>query len=123
MLSVDGQRAAHAALHDLAHEVAGGRWVATGGGGYAVVEVVPRTWTHLLAIVGGGPVDPKAQTPAHWREYVARVTGRTAPTRMTDDRDPRFDDWAAGYTPESWLDRSIARTRDLVFPPNGIDVS
>jgi acetoin utilization protein AcuC len=123
MLSVDGQRAAHAALHDLAHEVAGGRWVATGGGGYAVVEVVPRTWTHLLAIVGGEPVDPQAQTPAQWREHVMRVAGRVAPTQMTDGRDPRFDDWAAGYSPESWLDRSIARTRDLVFPLNGVDVS
>ena len=49
MLTVDGQRAAYLALHDLAHEVAGGRWVATGGGGYALVDVVPRAWTHLLA--------------------------------------------------------------------------
>src|SRR5436190_665615 len=53
MLTVDGQRASYLALHDLAHEVCGGRWVATGGGGYAVVEVVPRSWSHLLAIVGG----------------------------------------------------------------------
>ena len=58
MLSVDGQRAAYLALHDLAHEVAGGRWVATGGGGYAVFGVVPRAWTHLLAAVAGRPLDP-----------------------------------------------------------------
>src|SRR5205085_4114714 len=32
MLSVDGQRAAYQALHDLAHEVTGGKWVVTGGG-------------------------------------------------------------------------------------------
>jgi acetoin utilization protein AcuC len=43
MMSVDGQRAAHLAVHELAHEVCDGRWVSTGGGGYAVVEVVPRT--------------------------------------------------------------------------------
>ena len=49
MLTVDGQRAAYLALHDLAHEVCDGRWVVTGGGGYAVVDVVPRSWTHLLA--------------------------------------------------------------------------
>ena len=42
------QRASYAALHDLAHEFAGGRWVALGGGGYAVVDVVPRAWTHLV---------------------------------------------------------------------------
>ena len=30
-LSIDGQRAAHAAIHALAHETAGGRWLLTGG--------------------------------------------------------------------------------------------
>src|SRR5579875_2227858 len=48
-LTVDGQRAAHAAIHALAHETASGRWLLLGGGGYAHVQVVPRTWTHLLA--------------------------------------------------------------------------
>jgi acetoin utilization protein AcuC len=123
MLSVDGQRAAHAALHDLAHEVSAGRWVATGGGGYAVVDVVPRTWTHLLSIVAGGPIDPGAQTPQEWRDYVMRATGRAAPRLMTDGRDVAYDDWSLGYNPDGWLDRSIARTRELVFPLNGIDIS
>src|SRR6478735_8046804 len=59
MVSVDGQRAAHLALHDLSHELCGGRWLTTGGGGYAVFDVVPRTWTHLLAIVAGRPLDPE----------------------------------------------------------------
>ena len=31
-LSIDGQRAAHAAIHTLAHDLAGGRWLLTGGG-------------------------------------------------------------------------------------------
>jgi acetoin utilization protein AcuC len=42
-LSIDAQRAAHAAIHALAHETAGGRWLLTGGGGYELVQVVPRT--------------------------------------------------------------------------------
>ena len=46
-LSIDAQRAAHAAIHALAHDMAGGRWLLTGGGGYELVQVVPRTWTHL----------------------------------------------------------------------------
>ena len=58
MLSVDGQRASYLALRDLAEEVCGGKWVATGGGGYAVMDVVPRAWSHLLAIVAGSPLDP-----------------------------------------------------------------
>jgi acetoin utilization protein AcuC len=122
MLSVDGQRIAHRALHDLAHEVCEGRWVVTGGGGYSVIDVVPRTWTHLLAVVGGGPLDPDTEVPEEWRRYVAAQTGRRAPTRMTDGRAASFDDWSGGYNPDSWLDRSIAATREAVFPLHGIDL-
>jgi acetoin utilization protein AcuC len=84
LLSVDGQRLAHAKLHDLAHEVCDGRWLAVGGGGYELVQVVPRTWTHLFAIATGEPLDPQTPTPQEWREFVKRRTGETAPTRMSD---------------------------------------
>ena len=83
-LTIDGQRAAHAAIHQLAHETAGGRWLLTGGGGYELVQVVPRTWTHLLAEAAGQPVDPQAPTPDPWRDYVRRRTGQHAPD--ADDR-------------------------------------
>jgi acetoin utilization protein AcuC len=36
-------------FHELAHELCEGRWVALGGGGYAVDQVVPRAWTLLFA--------------------------------------------------------------------------
>jgi acetoin utilization protein AcuC len=42
-------------FHELAHELCEGRWVATGGGGYAVREVVPRAWTLLFAEMVGHP--------------------------------------------------------------------
>jgi acetoin utilization protein AcuC len=38
-------------IHDLAHQLCGGRWVATGGGGYDIWRVVPRAWTSLWAAV------------------------------------------------------------------------
>jgi acetoin utilization protein AcuC len=121
MLTVDGQRAAYLALHDLAHEVCDGRWVATGGGGYAVVDVVPRAWTHLLSIVGGAPLDPATETPEAWRAHVQQLLGRTGPFRMTDGRSPAYRDWSQGYDPSVWLDRAINATRDAVFPLNGLD--
>lgn len=83
-LTVDGQRAAHAKLHTLGHEICGGRWLAVGGGGYELVQVVPRSWTHLLAIATGAPVDPDTEIPQDWRDLAKRLTGQTAPTRMTD---------------------------------------
>jgi acetoin utilization protein AcuC len=121
MLTVDGQRAAYLALHDLAHEVAGGRWVVTGGGGYALVEVVPRAWSHLLAIVGGHPLDPMTDTPGAWREYVREALGRTSPHRLTDGRTPAYRDWSEGYDPGTWLDRAIHATRTEIFPLHGLD--
>ena len=87
-VSIDAQRAAHAAIHALAHDLAGGRWLLTGGGGYDLVQVVPRTWTHLLAEAAGQPIDPATPTPALWREYVAQRTGLTAPEHMTDGHLP-----------------------------------
>ena len=121
MLSVDGQRAAYLALHELAHEVADGRWVVTGGGGYAIVDVVPRAWTHLLAIVGGEPLDPATDTPLSWRDHVRETLGRHAPHRLTDGRQPGYRDWTHGYDPDTWLDRAILATRQQVFPWHGLD--
>lgn len=121
MLSVDGQRASYLALHDLAHEVCGGRWLATGGGGYAVVDVVPRAWTHLLAIVGGQPLDPETLVPPGWRDYVVHLLGQQGPLRMTDGRNPVYRDWREGYDPNAWLDRAVNATRTAVFPLHGLD--
>ncbi len=121
MLTVDGQRAAYLALHELAHELCEGRWVVTGGGGYAITDVVPRAWTHLLAVVAGRPLDPATSTSAQWRDHVVTRLARQAPHRMTDGVVPTFRSWSQGYDPGSWLDRSIQATREAVFPLNGLD--
>jgi acetoin utilization protein AcuC len=92
-----------------------------GGGGYAVVDVVPRAWTHLLAIAGGRPLDPDTDTPEGWRSHVTTALGRTAPYRMTDGRTPAYRDWSEGYDPDTWLDRSINATRTAAFPLHGLD--
>lgn len=121
MLSVDGQRASYLALRDLANEVCGGRWVATGGGGYAVLDVVPRAWTHLLAIVADRPIDPHAATPEKWQAHIAELKGKPGPSQMTDGRSVAYRDWTTGYDPASWLDRSILAARKEIFPLHGLD--
>jgi acetoin utilization protein AcuC len=121
MLSVDGQRASYLALRDLAEEICEGKWVATGGGGYAVMDVVPRAWAHLLAIVSGAPLDPATVTPDKWRAHIEHLRGLSAPQRMTDGRSAAYRDWEQGYDPASWLDRSILATRAAVFPLHGLD--
>ena len=119
-LTIDAQRAAHAAIHQLAHETAGGRWLLTGGGGYEVVQVVPRTWTHLLAEATGRPLDPAIATPPAWRDYVARRTRTSAPEFMTEQASARYPSYDDGYDPDEPIDQAIAATRDAVFPLHGM---
>lgn len=121
-VTVDAQRAAAEAAHDWAHRYAGGRWVALGGGGYAVVDVVPRTWTHLVGIAAGAPVPPETEVPEEWRQEVYARTGEaTAPRRMTDGREPEWRSWAeSGYDPADRLDQAVLAARRAVFPAHGL---
>ncbi|MGC4895867.1 acetoin utilization protein AcuC [Micromonospora sp. DT31] len=120
-LSVDGQRATYLTLRALADELCEGRWVATGGGGYALVEVVPRAWTHLLAAATGAPIDPATLTPPGWRALAARRRpGHEVPLRMTDGVDPAYQPWQPSGEPNA-VDRAVAATRRAVFPLLGLD--
>jgi acetoin utilization protein AcuC len=119
-LSIDGQRAAHAAIHALAHEVSGGRWLLTGGGGYEHVHVVPRTWTHLLFEAAGAPLDPASATPELWREYVSWSTNQQAPECMTEGAPGTFTDYESGHNPADPVDRAIMAARKAVFPLHGL---
>ncbi|GAA2013978.1 acetoin utilization protein AcuC [Nakamurella flavida] len=119
-LSVDGQRASYLALRELAETVTGGRWLALGGGGYSLVRVVPRAWTHLLATVLGRDVDPDRDIPTGWQD-IARGRRRSIepPTHMGDGVPPRFERWAGRG--ESPLDRAVLQTRQAIFPLHGLD--
>ncbi len=92
----------------------------TGGGGYELLQVVPRTWAHLLAEAAGHPIDPGARIPVTWREHAFRRTGRPAPEFMTDGRDPGYARFESGYDPEDRIDQAIMATRAAVFPEHGL---
>ncbi|MFN2588617.1 MAG: acetoin utilization protein AcuC [Actinomycetota bacterium] len=72
-------------LHHTADRLAGGRWVATGGGGYQAETVVPRVWTiHFAEMCGARDlvppewledVDP-AEVSRSYRGAVERTVGR-----------------------------------------------
>lgn len=120
-LSIDGQRMAAEALHRWAHEFAEDRWVATGGGGYAIVDVVPRIWSLVMAELAGNPIPAQTPVPEEWRRYVQQLTGVRAPELMTDGATPVVSDWSSGYHPEDPLDQAILATRRAVFPHHGLD--
>jgi acetoin utilization protein AcuC len=100
------------AVHELAHRCAGGRWVATGGGGYQWARVVPRAWTLYFAEMVGATVPD--QLPGDWVERAEREAGISLPVTFSEPpmTPPRDVDPA--------IDRSLARVRDLVFPRLGL---
>ncbi len=72
----------------VAHRYAGGRWLATGGGGYDAYRVVPRSWS-LVWLAGAHEAAP-TETPAGWRERWTSEGARygQAPLPLTFDDVP-----------------------------------
>jgi acetoin utilization protein AcuC len=119
-LTVDGQRASYRAVHDLAHELCDGRWVALGGGGYGLVRCVPRAWTHLLAEASGDRLDPGTAIPQGWQDDVrSRGLRITPPETMTEGGYTGFSRWDP-FT-ETRVDQAVMRTRRASFPNFGLD--
>jgi acetoin utilization protein AcuC len=69
-------------LHELAHETAGGRWVATGGGGYQWARVVPRAWTIYFAEMAG--VELPDALPEEWVDEVSAAAGFDVPATFSE---------------------------------------
>ncbi|MBF6138185.1 acetoin utilization protein AcuC [Nocardia otitidiscaviarum] len=132
-LSVDGQRAAFLAMRDLADRYAEGRWLAIGGGGYGLIRVVPRAWTHLLAAALDRDIDPATPIPAEWAAAAAEYAPNIAPpATMGDGGDIAFERWdGPGGGRETGderadrarraLDTSVLATRRATFGLLGLD--
>jgi acetoin utilization protein AcuC len=121
-LSLDGQRTSYLALRDLAESVTGGRWLALGGGGYALVRVVPRAWTHMLGIVAGRDVDPATPLPEEWAALASAARPDVEiPLDMSDGTNGlvTFDRWDGSM--EMAVDRAIHDTRNKIYPLHGLD--
>ncbi|QDY90175.1 acetoin utilization protein AcuC [Arthrobacter sp. UKPF54-2] len=124
-ISVDGQREAATAIGNLAARYCENRWISTGGGGYNVITVVPRSWSHLIAIAAGRPVPLRTAVPEDWRQYVQEKYGAKygvePPSVMGDDVDLWWRSWEVGFDPNDEVDRTVMATRKEVFPLYGLD--
>jgi acetoin utilization protein AcuC len=119
-LSVDGHRTIYRTLRALADTYAEGRWLAVGGGGYQLIRVVPRSWTHLIATVLDRDVAPETPLPPGWLDTVRRVApDARLPTAMSDGDDTAFTAWGDGQ--DDPVDVAIRETRRAVFPLHGLD--
>jgi acetoin utilization protein AcuC len=103
-------------MHDLAHELCRGRWVATGGGGYDIWRVVPRAWTALWAAVSHQEMAEKV--PEDWFSKWKRKSPVGLPPLMHDDpadypRGPRAAEIA------SRNERTVEEVMEKVLPRIG----
>ncbi len=115
-LTVDDMAAVYARLHRLAHEVSDGRWIATGGGGYQLVQVVPRAWTLAFAEMTGRSLP--VETPVDWREVAFQRTGITPPSGFTDD--PVRVSEAMQQQADQTVREAVLELRRSLFPFHGI---
>ncbi|HZA60769.1 MAG TPA: acetoin utilization protein AcuC [Actinomycetota bacterium] len=76
-------------LHDLAHDVCDGRWVAMGGGGYQWARVVPRAWTVYFAELSGQRVPD--EVPASWLDLAHEKGGGSVPDTLSENAPERTD--------------------------------
>jgi acetoin utilization protein AcuC len=119
-LSVDGHRAIYRTVRDLAEQYAGGNWLAAGGGGYALLRVVPRSWTHLIATVLDRDVASGTSLPSEWVRFVDKIAPTAElPMTMSDNQSVDFEPWD-GEDGER-VDQVIKETRRAVFPLYGLD--
>lgn len=86
-----------------------------------MVDVVPRSWTHLVGIAAHAPVEPASMIPSSWHDEVYARTRQPGPARMTDGRWPvAWRDWEEGYDPADRLDQAVLATRRAAFPLRGL---
>jgi acetoin utilization protein AcuC len=82
-LSTRAYREAAGILHGLAHGAAGGRWLATGGGGYQWARVVPRAWTIYFAEMAEREIPD--EIPESWLELAQAEAGAPVPDRLSEE--------------------------------------
>lgn len=102
----------------VAHRWAGGRWLATGGGGYDAYRVVPRTWA--LTWLAGAHREPEVETPAAWRERWEADAGAFGtpgmPRTFLDEPNAGLPMGAAQQAAEERSLAALTRVRAAVLP-------
>jgi acetoin utilization protein AcuC len=99
-------------IHQLAHQYAGGKLVAIGGGGYSYLSV-PRCWTIFLSRLVDYEISD--EIPEDWQKLFTEITGLKAPTKLHDTETPRLaqvDHDRVGRL----VTESVNRVKELIFP-------
>lgn len=73
-------------VHELSHEVAEGRLVVFGGGGYNMANVA-RTWTVVASTLAG--YSPRHEVPGSWQKLFEALLGEKAPDKLNSEGEAR----------------------------------
>ena len=113
MLTTETYEAVGRILDELSRELCGGRWIATGGGGYEVTAV-PRVWTVLFSKMLGRDLDEAL--PVDWLKECNREVG-TVPSDKSLLDHVRAEEEA--HVPRA-AKRTVEDVRRTIFPIHGI---
>jgi acetoin utilization protein AcuC len=100
----------------IAHRYAGGRWLATGGGGYAIYRVVPRAWA--MTWLAGAHLELPERLPPMWREKWAGEAERweSEPLPMHFDDEEGLGERLIQPGAEIAAERTVGLVRTLTLP-------
>ena len=102
----------------IAHRFAGGRWLATGGGGYDAYRVVPRTWA-LTWLAGMHREVPSSTTEVwrdRWASEAARYGQSPPPETFQDEPNAGLVHGAAEEAADQRAYETAALLRGVVSP-------
>ena len=113
-LTLQGYADLASRMHQLAHEVCEGRWLASGGGGYQAYTVVPRVWTRLMGEMAG--VELTEELPDAWRQLCGRYAESEVPLMLTSGDHAPPVEGATKEKTHAAADEAVEQIRKTVFP-------
>ena len=113
MLTTETYEAVGVLLDSLSKELCGGRWIATGGGGYDVTAV-PRAWTVLFATMVGRELEDAL--PVEWLRECNQLAGSVPSDKSLRDHVHAEEE---AHVPRA-AKRTVEELRKVLFPLHGI---
>lgn len=113
MLTTETYEAVGMLLDQLSKELCGGRWIATGGGGYEVTAV-PRAWTVLFSTMVGRELEDAL--PVEWLKECNQLVGSVPGDKSLRDHAHAEEE---AHVPRA-AKRAVEDLRKVLFPLHGI---
>ena len=113
MLTTETYEAVGVLLDGLSKELCGGRWIATGGGGYDVTAV-PRAWTVLFSTMVGQELEDAL--PVEWLKECNQLTDSVPADKSLRDHVHAEEE---AHVPRA-AKRAVEDLRRTLFPLHGL---